>query len=125
LYCATGPGACEEDETVVGEGDGVDCGAVFAVLVEATVETVLSGLFRVCGLEETDDGVVESYYDLVFFGADGYAAAPRRRGHAVLDGRYRGLNEIYNAKLEQGNQRFDVRNVSMLTVSFWSLVPMI
>jgi hypothetical protein len=44
--------------------------------MEAVMESVFSRLFRVCGFEKADDGVVETYNDLVLFGTNGYAGTP-------------------------------------------------
>jgi hypothetical protein len=45
LDCTASSGAGEKYEPVVREGEGVDRGAVFALFVEAAVETVFSWFF--------------------------------------------------------------------------------
>jgi hypothetical protein len=77
LDCPAGSGACKKHETIIGKRQSVYCWAIFAVFVKPAVETIFSRLFRVCGLEKTDNGVVEPNHDLIFLGTDGHAAAPR------------------------------------------------
>jgi hypothetical protein len=93
----------EEDEAVGGEREGIDCRARLAIFVESAMKTVFAGSFGGGGsFKEADCGVVEADYNEVFFGADGDTAAPGGGGHAVFNGGYGGLDEVYDTQLDNG-----------------------